>query len=136
VKISLRGPRIRIELDDNLLFEWTNDFSRKGSAQLRGSDCAVRFRNIKVAAPDGTKLLGRPSRPLRFSRSELTPDFLVSVRSTPRNHAIFEASFVTAGTVNRWMIIDTKGISSVIPVLNRMRWTNGPRWSFIRSTSS
>jgi hypothetical protein len=60
LKISLRGPRVRIELDDHLLFAPTYEFSQKGGLQLRGDDCAVRFRNIKVAAPDGTVLWEGP----------------------------------------------------------------------------
>jgi hypothetical protein len=60
VKISLRGPNICIELDDHLLFAVTNESKQKGGVQLRGSDCAVRFRNIKVTAPDGTKLWEGP----------------------------------------------------------------------------
>ena len=47
--------------------------------------------------------------------------------------------FLIAGialTVNLWMITDTKGISRVTPVLNKMRWINGPLRSFNISTSS
>ncbi len=60
LKISLLGPRIRIELDDHLLFALTDESSQKGSVQLRGTDCAVRFRNIKVSATDGTVLWEGP----------------------------------------------------------------------------
>lgn len=61
------------------------------------------------------------------------------IRVFPRRwplYALCFASFVTVGTVNLWTITDTKGISKVIPVLNKMRWTKGPLRSFIVSTSS
>jgi serine/threonine protein kinase len=60
VKISLRGPHVRIELDDRLLFALADESNKKGWVQLRGSECGLRFRNIKVTAPDGTKLWDGP----------------------------------------------------------------------------
>ncbi len=60
VKISLQGPHIRIELNGNLLFALRNEFSKIGNIQLRNWDSAVRFRNIKVTAPNGTVLWEGP----------------------------------------------------------------------------
>ena len=60
VKISMRGPRMRIELDDHLLFALTDEFCNKGTVALKCYNCAGRFRNIKVSAPDGTVLWEGP----------------------------------------------------------------------------
>jgi formylglycine-generating enzyme required for sulfatase activity/serine/threonine protein kinase len=60
LKISLRGTRIRIDLDDNLLFDLTDDFSPKGGVGLHCVDCAGRFRNIRITGPDGTVLWEGP----------------------------------------------------------------------------
>jgi hypothetical protein len=60
VKISLRGQRIHILLDDHVLFECAEDFSQKGNVSLRFYNSAGRFRNIKVTAPDGTVLWEGP----------------------------------------------------------------------------
>ena len=59
VKISLRGTRIHIELDDHLLFALTDTFSQEGWVDL---ELRLRrsFRNIKVTAPDGTLLWEGP----------------------------------------------------------------------------
>ena len=64
LKISLRGTRIHIELDDHMLFDCADDFSQKGGVGLRCEHSAARFRNIKVTAPDGTILWeGLPDLP-------------------------------------------------------------------------
>ncbi|MGO9465240.1 MAG: protein kinase domain-containing protein [Isosphaeraceae bacterium] len=64
VKISLQRQRIRIELDDRVLFSGTDDFKLRGSVSLRFFNSAGRFRNIKVTAPDGTLLWeGLPDLP-------------------------------------------------------------------------
>ena len=61
LKISLRGPRIRIELDDHSLFDCSDDFSQKGLVELRCyTSAGGRFRNIKVTAPDGAVLWEGP----------------------------------------------------------------------------
>ncbi|WP_406698042.1 hypothetical protein V5E97_04230 [Singulisphaera sp. Ch08] len=60
VKISLRGQRIHIELDDRELFACTDNYSQKGDVSLYFSNSSGRFRNIKVTAPDGTVLWERP----------------------------------------------------------------------------
>jgi hypothetical protein len=60
VKISLRGPRIHIELNDHLLFALTDESRQKGSISPRCIDSAGRFRNIKVTAPDGAVLWEGP----------------------------------------------------------------------------
>jgi hypothetical protein len=54
VRISLRGPKIRIELDNQSLVTLTSGFSESGTIALKCWDCAGRFRNFKVTAPDGT----------------------------------------------------------------------------------
>ena len=64
LKISVRGPSIRIEIDDHLLFACIDNFSQKGLVGFRCNDSAVRFRNIKVTAADGTVLWeGLPDLP-------------------------------------------------------------------------
>jgi formylglycine-generating enzyme len=64
VKVSLRGQNIRIELDDHVLFNCTNNFSQRGFVGLRCWNSAGRFRNVKVTAPDGTTLWeGSPDLP-------------------------------------------------------------------------
>jgi hypothetical protein len=60
VKISLRGPHIRIELDDQLLFDVKDEFSKSGCVAPKCWGSAGRFRNIKVTAPDGTVLWEGP----------------------------------------------------------------------------
>jgi hypothetical protein len=60
VTISLRVPRIRIELDDHLLFALTDEFRQKGRVELKCSDSAGAFRNIKLSAPDSTVLWDGP----------------------------------------------------------------------------
>jgi hypothetical protein len=60
LKISLRGPRIRIAVDDQLLFDCTDNSSEKGSVALRCLNSAGRFRNIRVTAIDGTVLWEGP----------------------------------------------------------------------------
>jgi serine/threonine protein kinase len=60
LKISLRGPRILIELDNHLLFALTDDFHQKGFVGFHCFNCAGGFRNIKVTAPDGTVLWEGP----------------------------------------------------------------------------
>jgi hypothetical protein len=60
LKVSLRGPRIRIALDDHLLFDCMDNHSEKGCVGLRCLNSAGRFRNIKVTAPDGTVLWEGP----------------------------------------------------------------------------
>ncbi len=60
----MRGPRIRVELDDHLLYDCTDNFTQKGSVALRCFNSAGRFRNIRVTAPDGTVLWeGLPDLP-------------------------------------------------------------------------
>jgi serine/threonine protein kinase len=64
VKISLRGQRIRVELDDRVILACSDTYSQKGHVELRSIDSAGRFRNIKVTAPDGTVLWkGAPDLP-------------------------------------------------------------------------
>ncbi len=60
VRLSLRKQRIRIELDDHVLFSGTDDFKLRGAVSLRFFNSAGRFRNIKVTAPDGTLLWEGP----------------------------------------------------------------------------
>jgi len=61
LKISLRGPSIRIELDDHVLFNCTDNLSQRGLVVLRCySSGGGRFRNIKVTAPDGAVLWEGP----------------------------------------------------------------------------
>ena len=60
VRISLRGQRISIYLEGHLLAAWTDDFSRRGYVSLRFFNGAGEFKNIKVAAPDGTVLWEGP----------------------------------------------------------------------------
>jgi hypothetical protein len=60
VKISLRGPHIRIELDDHKLVDLTDEFSQQGNVSLKCWDSAARFRNIKATAPNGTVLWEGP----------------------------------------------------------------------------
>ena len=61
VKISLRGSHIRIELDDQMIFDCRDDFSQKGrvkfGANSKFTSSAGRFRNIKVTDPAGKVLL-------------------------------------------------------------------------------
>jgi serine/threonine protein kinase len=72
VKISLRGQRIRIELDDHVLFSCTDDLKEdRGIVSLRFFDSAGRFRDIKVTAPDGTVLWeGPPDLPDQVSGTQ------------------------------------------------------------------
>jgi hypothetical protein len=64
VSISARGPFVRIHLDDHLLFAFKDSYSLKGSINLHYLNSAGRFRNIKVAAHDGTVLWeGPPNLP-------------------------------------------------------------------------
>ena len=64
VKISLRGPHIRVELDGQEIFNATNHYCQKGSVTLNCRGSSGRFRNIKVTAPDGTILWeGLPDLP-------------------------------------------------------------------------
>lgn len=60
VRITVLGPSIRIELDDRLLFAVTDASVPRGRVQLRGAGGAVRFRNIRVTAPDRTVLWEGP----------------------------------------------------------------------------
>jgi hypothetical protein len=64
VKISLRGSHIRIELDDQMLFNCRDDFSQRGllafGANSKYTLSAGRYRNIKVTAPAGTVLWEGP----------------------------------------------------------------------------
>jgi serine/threonine protein kinase/tetratricopeptide (TPR) repeat protein len=60
VKISLRGQRIRIELNGSLLFSWTDDFNPHGYVALRFYNSSGRFRNIKITDPDGAILWAGP----------------------------------------------------------------------------
>jgi hypothetical protein len=60
VRISLEGQRIRIELDGHKIFDEVNEFSEKGFVALKCWDSDGRFRNFKVAAPDGTLLWEGP----------------------------------------------------------------------------
>lgn len=60
MKISLRGPHIRVELDDHVLFSCTDDFSQRGPVQLRFHNSAGRFKNIKVSDRNGTVLWEGP----------------------------------------------------------------------------
>ena len=60
VKISLRGPRIRVELNDHVLFSCTDDFSQRGDVQLRFHNSDGRFKNIKVSDSNGTVLWEGP----------------------------------------------------------------------------
>jgi serine/threonine protein kinase len=60
VKISLRGQRIRVDLDDHLVFDLMDELHHEGLVSLHCYDSAARFRNIKVTAPDGTVLWEGP----------------------------------------------------------------------------
>ncbi len=64
VKVSLRGSRTLIEFDDRLVFDLTDDSSLDGRVALHCFGGVGRFRDIKVAAPDGTMLWeGLPDLP-------------------------------------------------------------------------
>lgn len=64
VKVTLRGPHIRVELDGQEIFNTTDDYCQKGSVSLSCTGSPGRFRNIKVTAPDGTILWeGLPDLP-------------------------------------------------------------------------
>lgn len=60
VKISLREKEICVWLNGLEILRCTDDYSARGSVALVGLDSAGRFRNIKVAAPDGTVLWEGP----------------------------------------------------------------------------
>jgi hypothetical protein len=60
VKISVRGPHFRIELDYHVLFTYSEDRIPNGGVGLGFYESAGRFRNIKVTAPDGTVLWEGP----------------------------------------------------------------------------
>lgn len=60
MKVSLRRQHIRIELDDHVLFEGTNEFKLRGSVSLAFLNSAGRFRDVKVTAPNGTILWEGP----------------------------------------------------------------------------
>jgi hypothetical protein len=59
-RISLMRKRIRIELDDQFIFDLTDDFNLQGRVRFHGWGGIGRFRNIKVSAPDGTVLWEGP----------------------------------------------------------------------------
>jgi hypothetical protein len=64
VKISLRGPHIRVDLNGQQIFNATDDYCQKGLVSLFCHGSPGRFRNIKVTAPDGTILWeGLPDLP-------------------------------------------------------------------------
>ena len=50
VKITLRGPHIRVQLDDRVIFDLRDEFSLDGQVNLKCWSSAGRFRNIKVSA--------------------------------------------------------------------------------------
>jgi hypothetical protein len=56
LKVSFRGNRVRIELDDGLIFAWTDNINQRGAASLQFYNSAGRFRNIKITAPNGAVL--------------------------------------------------------------------------------
>ena len=60
MKIIVRRQHIRIELDDEQIFDCEDDFNLRGAVALRFFDSEGRFRNIKVTAHDGTKLWEGP----------------------------------------------------------------------------
>jgi hypothetical protein len=60
VRASVRGQSIRIELNDDELFAVDDEFSQSGNIALKCWNSDGRFRNIKVTAPDGTKLWEGP----------------------------------------------------------------------------
>jgi hypothetical protein len=56
VRVSVRGPHCQCFLNDELIFDFTDRDHLRGAVGFRTWDTQVRFRNIKVTAPDG-KLL-------------------------------------------------------------------------------
>jgi serine/threonine protein kinase len=83
VKISMRGPRTRIELDDHALFAFTSDFSASGYVALKCYECAGQFRNVKVTAPDGTRLWEGPPDLLSSARKQAKPETAPGAAARP-----------------------------------------------------
>jgi hypothetical protein len=86
LRISLRGQRILIELQGQVLFDCVDNFSRNGNFAVRWLNSAGRFRNIKITAPDGTVLWqGAPDLPEPGSTPTPAPQerSKVAVRTPP-----------------------------------------------------
>jgi hypothetical protein len=56
VRVSVRGPRCWCYLGDELVFDFANPKHRRGAVGFSTFKTKVRFRNIKVTAPDGKVL--------------------------------------------------------------------------------
>jgi len=56
VRVSVRGPRCQCFLDNQLLFDFTDQIRLRGAVGFRIWATKVRFRNIRVTAPDGKVL--------------------------------------------------------------------------------
>jgi hypothetical protein len=56
VRVSVRGSRLQCFLDEELLFDLTDQNHLRGAVGFRTWETNVRFRNIKVTAPDGSAL--------------------------------------------------------------------------------
>ena len=53
IKIEVRGPAIQCLVDGKGLFLFRDDTFLKGMVGLGTQNAPVRWRNLKVAAPDG-----------------------------------------------------------------------------------
>jgi eukaryotic-like serine/threonine-protein kinase len=56
IRVSVRGPRCQCFLDNELLFDLTDRDHLRGAVGFRTWETKVRFRNIRVTAPDGKVL--------------------------------------------------------------------------------
>jgi hypothetical protein len=56
VRVGVRGQRCQCFLDEELLFDFTDQMQARGAVGFRTWATSARFRNIKVTAPDGKVL--------------------------------------------------------------------------------
>lgn len=56
VKVEVRGPRVRCSVDGKDLLAYSDDTLLKGMIGVGTGNSPVRWRNLKVTAPDGTLL--------------------------------------------------------------------------------
>lgn len=73
VRVEVRGAEMRCFLDGQEVFDGREPRLTSGRAGISSSDASIRFRNIKLTAPDGTMIWQGPPDLSRMPPEQLDP---------------------------------------------------------------
>jgi tRNA A-37 threonylcarbamoyl transferase component Bud32 len=102
VKVEVRGALMRCFLDGQELFDGSDARFTRGRAGISSSDPSVRFRNIKVTAPNGSIIWQGPPDLSHLPPEEIDPAGQVSPPSARKIDLLQNFSAGTDALLGTW----------------------------------